>query len=283
MNNRCGLFLSARRTLLIVLALSSLIPLIVTSTAHSSTPQVYVYYNGTVVLYPNGVTEFRLLGTNITPITVYGSQLRLVNGTAYFAPNATELTYVANLSSGVVYLSEPYNFTLVLVLPFSYSLVYSNPPPSSVISSGKFYQVVIRGSTVRAAVVAISEVTTTKTSNNEGLNLVLLLASGLIASNSVLAWALFSLYKARKRGLKEVSQGEDKLEIEEGLNDRDKLVLNAVVNGARALSDIVRVTGLPKTTAYRRVKKLVKEGLLVERREGGKVWYEPNEEKLKGY
>ncbi|WP_425357381.1 hypothetical protein [Metallosphaera yellowstonensis] len=31
---------------------------------------------------------------------------------------------------------------------------------------------------------------------------------------------------------------------------------------------------LPKSTVYRRIKKLVRLGYLVERREKGKIWYE---------
>ncbi|WP_252897076.1 helix-turn-helix domain-containing protein [Metallosphaera hakonensis] len=36
----------------------------------------------------------------------------------------------------------------------------------------------------------------------------------------------------------------------------------------------MRVTGLPKSTVYRRIKKLVKMGYLLEKRERGKIWYE---------
>ena len=79
--------------------------------------------------YPNGVTEFRMLGFNVSPVKVYGSHYEIINGTIYFSPTAEELEYVANLSSGIIRLSEPYNFTLVLVLPYNYSLVYSNPLP----------------------------------------------------------------------------------------------------------------------------------------------------------
>ena len=44
--------------------------------------------------------------------------------------------------------------------------------------------------------------------------------------------------------------------------------------GTKTLADIVRQTGLPKSTAYRRVKKLVKLGYVEEIREEGKIRYE---------
>ncbi|MCQ4342296.1 MAG: helix-turn-helix domain-containing protein [Sulfolobaceae archaeon] len=64
---------------------------------------------------------------------------------------------------------------------------------------------------------------------------------------------------------------EEAVSLEESeLNEREKQVLEAIRAGNKTLSDIVRATGLPKTTAYRRVKKLVKMGLLREvRRRGG--------------
>jgi len=64
---------------------------------------------------------------------------------------------------------------------------------------------------------------------------------------------------------------------ESEINERDKQVLEAIRAGNKTLSDIVRATGFPKTTAYGRVKKLVKLGLVRELREKGKVVYETNE------
>ena len=255
-------------------ALLALLPILATSLLAFATPQVYVFYNGTVIFYPNGVTEFRLLGLNVSPVNVYGSHYEIINGTVYFSPTAEKLEYVTNLSSGVIKLSEPYNFTLILVLPYNYSLVYSSPPPISVVSGNGFYDVVFEGDSVYAAIVSTPRVVQ---SQQNGPNyLVDALVAGLIISNSVLAGSLFALYRTRKE------RREEMVTLEGDIGDRDRLVLEAVTKGARTLSEIVKATGLPKTTAYRRVKKLVKEGYLVERREGGKVWYELNSEKLKG-
>ena len=107
-----------------------------------------------------------------------------------------------------------------------------------------------------------------------------MLALGLVVSNSVLAWALVSLYRSRRTQAK-AEQGVE-VEVDTGLADRDREIIEAVKKGANTLSEIVRTTGLPKTTVYRRVKRLVKEGYLVERREGGKVWYEVTDGKSEG-
>ena len=253
------------------------------SLSGAAEPQVLVYYNGTVVVFPDGVTEFRLVGDNVTPISVQGSAFRLVNGTLFFSPNASKISYVANFSSGVIEVQEPYNVTAYLVLPFNYSLVYASPSPSAVLSKGNVYAVLIRGSSVYAVLSSTPYIGSTSQAKGQGSGpapLVDLLALGLVVSNSVLAWALVSLYRSRKAQGK--TERVEEVEVNQGLADRDRAIIDAVKRGATTLSEIVRATGLPKTTVYRRVKRLVKEGYLVERREGGKVWYEVTDGKSEG-
>ena len=257
--------------------------ILATSLIAVAEPQVLVYYNGTVVVFPNGVTEFKLVGENVTPIIVQGSAFRLVNDTLFFSPNASRIVYVASISSGVVQIQEPYNVTAFLVLPFNYSLVYANPPPSAVFSQGNFYEVLLRGSNIYAVLSSASRVSVSSQASGQSGGpgaLVDLLALGLVVSNSVLAWALVSLYRSRRTQVK-AEQGVE-VEVDTGLADRDRAIIEAVKKGANTLSEIVRATGLPKTTVYRRVKRLVKEGYLVERREGGKVWYEVADGKSEG-
>ena len=143
------------------------------------------------------------------------------------------------------------------------------------VSGNGFYDIIFEGNSVYAAVVGAPRATQTQQGGGPNY-LVDALVAGLIVSNSVLAGSLVALYRARKE------RREEAATLEDDIGDRDRLVLEAVAKGARTLSEIVKATGLPKTTAYRRVKKLVKEGYLIEKREGGKVWYEPNNEKLKG-
>ena len=258
--------------------------ILATSIVAVAEPQILVYYNGTVVVFPNGVTEFKLVGENVTPIIVQNSAYRLVNGTLFFSPNASQITYKTNISSGVVRIQEPYNVTAYLVLPFNYSLVYANPPPSAVFSQGNFYEVLLRGSNIYAVLSGTPRLSVSSQSSSRGSGsgaLVDLLALGLLVSNFVLAWALVSLYRLRRRTQVKLEQGVE-IEVDRGLADRDRAIIEAIKKGANTLSEIVRATGLPKTTVYRRVKRLVKEGYLVERREGGKVWYEVTDGKSEG-
>ncbi len=78
----------------------------------------------------------------------------------------------------------------------------------------------------------------------------------------------------QEEGVESEPETEEAVLDDSVLNERDKQVLDAIKSGANSLADIVRVTGLPKTTAYRRVKKLVRLGLVKEVREKGKVRYE---------
>jgi len=64
--------------------------------------------------------------------------------------------------------------------------------------------------------------------------------------------------------------------VNEKLDDRDLLVLEAIKRGYKTLSEISNFTGIPKTTTYRRLKKLTSLGYLQETREYGRVYYDLN-------
>ena len=142
--------------------------ILATSLTAVAEPQVLVYYNGTVVVFPNGVTEFKLVGENVTPIIVQGSAYRLVNDTLFFSPNASQIVYVANISSGVVQIQEPYNVTAYLVLPFNYSLLYANPSPSAVFSQGNFYEVLLRGSSIYVVLSSTPHISVSSQASSQG-------------------------------------------------------------------------------------------------------------------
>ncbi|MEJ2771749.1 MULTISPECIES: helix-turn-helix transcriptional regulator [unclassified Stygiolobus] len=50
--------------------------------------------------------------------------------------------------------------------------------------------------------------------------------------------------------------------VSEKLDDRDLLVLEAIKRGYKTLTKISNFTGIPKTTTYRRLKKLTSLGYL---------------------
>ena len=271
--------------------------------ASQSYAVITVYYNGTVYAELKGVNDFVLFGQNVTDLRVSGSAYTVENGTIILR-NSTyaTVTYSAYFPGNEIEVREPFNFTLRLVLPSSYSLVYSNPGPVSVLSSTGYYVLTFSGTEVSAAF-SPSPLVTAEVQNAQGGNgptSTFYLIAALIVTNSALAFLVYKLWREirRTRKAEQVSgsserlppvgegvqvervedEDEEAVSLEESeLNERDKQVLEAIRAGNKTLSDIVRATGLPKTTAYRRVKKLVKLGLVREVREKGKVVYETNE------
>jgi len=267
---------------------------------------ITVYYNGTVYAELNGVNDFVLFGQNVTDLRVSGSAYTVENGTVILH-NSTyaTVTYSASFPGNEIRVREPFNFTLRLVLPSSYSLVYSNPGPVSVLSYTGYYVLTFSGTEVSAAY-SPSPLVTTEVRSGQGSNgppSTIYLIAALIVTNSALAYLVYKLWREIKRTRKvepvsgsserlpPVGEGvqverveddnEEAVSLEESeLNERDRQVLEAIRAGNKTLSDIVRATGLPKTTAYRRVKKLVKLGLVREVREKGRVVYETNESGL---
>jgi uncharacterized membrane protein len=271
--------------------------------ASQSYAVITVYYNGTVYAELKGVNDFVLFGQNVTDLRVSGSAYAVENGTIILR-NSTyvTVTYSAYFPGNEIEVREPFNFTLRLVLPSSYSLVYSNPGPVSVLSSTGYYVLTFSGTEVSAAYSPSPPVTAEVQSSQggNGPTSTFYLIAALIVTNSALAFLVYKLWREIKRTRKAepvmgsserlppVREGvqvervedddEEAVSLEESeLNERDKQVLEAIRAGNKTLSDIVRATGLPKTTAYRRVKKLVKLGLVREVREKGRVVYETNE------
>lgn len=95
----------------------------------------------------------------------------------------------------------------------------------------------------------------------------------LIAFDVTLGGIAFLITKdlMEKRSKKETKVND--IIITEGLNERDNKVLEAIKEGARNLSEVIKYTGLPKSTAYRAVQKLVKEGYITIKRENGENVY----------
>ncbi|MCY0859876.1 MAG: helix-turn-helix domain-containing protein [Sulfolobaceae archaeon] len=63
------------------------------------------------------------------------------------------------------------------------------------------------------------------------------------------------------------------LSTSEELIDTDLKVLKAISEGAGTLNQIMKYTGLPKSTAYKSLKRLLKEGKIEKIVENGKVRY----------
>ncbi len=58
-----------------------------------------------------------------------------------------------------------------------------------------------------------------------------------------------------------------------GLDDRDRLILDALRDGEKTASELMALTGIPKTPLYRRLRKLLEAGLIEAVDEGGQRVY----------
>ncbi|WP_225938848.1 helix-turn-helix transcriptional regulator [Metallosphaera sedula] len=249
---------------------------------------VVIYYNGTVVAHLNNVSTFHVIGDNITDLRVIGSKFNLTGGYLFFY-NTSRVTviYVASFPKGVIQGTEPYNVTFNVIVPGTYTFAYIYPPPTSLETRGNLYNLTLQGSSLE-----VLYSTSSQSSSGFGKEDLIILVVVLV-TDAVVGFFLYEYFRSRRRPVTEqvnqnqqMSQAQASQTVEEDekeeeaelttqeLNDRDIMVLESFKRGARTLSDAVRDTGLPKSTVYRRIKKLVKLGYLVERREGGKIWYE---------
>ncbi|ADX86200.1 helix-turn-helix transcriptional regulator [Saccharolobus islandicus] len=247
-----------------------LLPLITVPVIISHSSILNIYYNGTVEAELTGnVNQFVLIGHNITNLKIIGAKYNLSGNTLYLTPSNTTvfIYYNAILPRGVIQINEPYNATINIYLPLNSSINYISPQPYSFNVMSDYYNVTFANvNSVILLYTLSSHVTTTQ---NE-LEIPMIIG-GLISSNAVLvSLIIFLLRRGNVRVLKE----EESVDfVPEVLDERDTIVLEAIKMGTNTLADIVRQTGLPKSTAYRRVKKLVKLGYIEEIREEGKIRY----------
>ena len=251
---------------------------------------ITVYYNGTVVAHLYDVPVFKLFGLNITDLRVSGAHYNLT-GDALVFENSTAVTvvYDATFGQGVIEASEPFNATYYIMVPTTYAFVYISPPPSALVVSGDLYNLTLRGTSInvvyaeQSSVSPINGISPSYSKTPEGSDKMdLVLLGALVTSDAVVGLLLYKNVRARRAQTEgarvaqtaPVSSEEEAELSSEELDDRDMIVLEAFKKGARTLSEAVKYTGLPKSTVYRRIKKLVKLGYLEERRERGSIWYE---------
>ncbi|BBD73842.1 transcriptional regulator [Sulfodiicoccus acidiphilus] len=213
---------------------------------------VYVSYSGQFNLVTNSSLVY-LPFSNSTAITS-NSTFVFRNYTVTFeAPGIHFLTYRGPFPPSNFTLNEPFQANITLILPPGANVEYVSGDLRgfSANSSGiflKFY-----GSYVQV-LYQVPEAP---------LNLELFLVPALAASLGATGYLAYLLF-----GKAPVQNAPY-----EDLDPRDVSVLDAVEMGADTLSKIMDATGMPRTTAYRRVRKLVKLGYVQEVREGGKVRY----------
>ncbi|WP_338599030.1 helix-turn-helix domain-containing protein [Sulfolobus tengchongensis] len=252
--------------LLLLPLLLALMPIII----HAST--LNIYYNGTVEAEINSNDrQFFLIGYNITDLKVIGARYNITGNTLYLNPiNSTVyIYYKSELSKGVIQVNEPYNLTINLYLPLNSSINYISTQPYSFSTVNGLYNITFVNVSKVTLLYASSHVILAQ--NEFGLPAII---GGLVGSDAVLATLILLLWKRRRKEEVEIMKDEEGVDlVTDKLDERDAIVLEAIKMGTNTLADIVRQTGLPKSTAYRRVKKLVKLGYIEEIREEGKVRY----------
>ncbi|QGA55281.1 helix-turn-helix domain-containing protein [Sulfolobus sp. E5-1-F] len=249
-----------------------LLPLITVPVIISHSSVLNIYYNGTVEAELSGnVNQFVLIGHNITNLKVIGAKYNLSGNILYLTPTTTNTTvfiyYNAILPKGVIQINEHYNATINVYLPLNSSISYISPQPYSFNIIGNNYNITfINTNNVILLYTFSSHISTTQ--NEIELPIII---GGLIGSDAALITLILFLLRRKSVEIKEEEESVDF--VPEVLDERDTIVLEAIKMGTNTLAEIVRQTGLPKSTAYRRVKKLVKLGYIEEIREEGKIRY----------
>ncbi|WP_016730251.1 helix-turn-helix transcriptional regulator [Saccharolobus islandicus] len=247
-----------------------LLPLITVPVIISHSSILNIYYNGTVEAELTGnVNQFVLIGHNITNLKVIGAKYNLSGNTLYLTPSNTTvfIYYNAILPRGVIQINEPYNATINIYLPLNSSIDYISPQPYSFNVMSDYYNVTFANVNSVILLYTLSSHVTTAQNELE----IPMIIGGLISSDAVLVSLI--IFLLRRGNIRVVNEEESVDFVPEVLDERDTIVLEAIKMGTNTLADIVRQTGLPKSTAYRRVKKLVKLGYIEEIREEGKIRY----------
>ncbi|MCY0860557.1 MAG: helix-turn-helix domain-containing protein [Sulfolobaceae archaeon] len=265
------------KRLFIVIPLLMIIPFIST-VAFSSSGFVNVYYNGTVnaVLY-NNVSQFILIGYNVTGLKVIGAEYYLANNTLYlknYTSSYAVIQYDATLSRGVIQVDEKENFTIMIYLPTTVTISYIYPQPLSIgVTKNGLYNISLYSD--RVILLYTTQSIPVQRGGGGESNIEIYLLLGLVVVDVVLAYLIVQTLRRGRREERIAEVQEDKIDMisSETLDERDTLVLEAIKMGTDTLAEIIRLTGLPKSTAYRRLKRLVKLGYIEEVREKGKVRY----------
>ncbi len=157
---------------------------------------------------------------------------------------------------GMVTISEPFKSRISMELPYCANISYINHP-CSLLSYNK------------------SDGKTFVTFCTNCITIIYCIKTNSIFSNPFLYIGILSTAGAITIIYKIMRRKSNKVEVQiQDIDERDKKIIEAIKVGADNLTKIAEMSSLPRTTVYRRVKKLVKLGILNEIRENGKVRYE---------
>jgi len=231
---------------------------------------INVYYNGTVVAHIYNESEFTLVGNYAGGLHVIGSKYNFTGNQVDFENGSNVTIYYQTTLKGVVKAQESYNFTLNVILPSNVSISYLSTQPYSFSAVNNFYNISFRN--VDSVLILYAESSATVKNQTDNTEFYLIVALVIIDIILIGLLLRFLLGRRKTPGQKMEEEVTPTI-VNDVLDERDKVVLEAIKNGATTLSEIISKTGLPKATAYRRVKKLVGLGYVEEVRERGKVYY----------
>lgn len=80
---------------------------------------------------------------------------------------------------------------------------------------------------------------------------------------------------------REVTENEEIEILNTEIDETEKKILDAIRNGAKTLNQVMKATGLPKATAYRKIKSLIKKGIVSVKIENNKRMLVVNEKENK--
>ncbi|QGR18427.1 helix-turn-helix domain-containing protein [Sulfurisphaera ohwakuensis] len=232
---------------------------------------INIYYNGTVVAELHNVSEFNLIGDYAGGLKVIGAEYNLSNGHLFLKGNGTIYVYYrATLPKGVIQIQENNNFTISIYLPTNSTITYVTPQPYSFTAINGLYNITFVNVSKVILLYVEAPLPTQKSESTEYQLIILLLIADIV----LISLIVYFFFRRRKEARKVELEEEENTElVTDVLDERDKLVLNALKDGSSTLAEIIRKTNLPKATAYRRLKKLVKLGYVEEVRERGKIRY----------
>ncbi len=123
-----------------------------------------------------------------------------------------------------------------------------------------------------------STTTSTITSPSQGLNPTHL-GIALIVASILVAGYWFTRKKSsggslNNKGTGPGDKGSPNISIvNEALDERDRLIIDALSSGPKTASELMDLTGIPKTPLYRRLRKLIERGIIEYKDEGGSRKY----------
>ncbi|QKR00449.1 helix-turn-helix domain-containing protein [Metallosphaera tengchongensis] len=214
--------------------------------------QVYLteYYNGTVILDFYS-PRFVIVPSNWTLISSHNISR---NGNVLVPTTIPASAEFEVPNQGVINVSEPNVSKVFVILPINSKITYMSPDPVSLIQQGNLINISFDSGNVIVAYYLVDQGTL--------LDNPYLYTTGV--STGLSAYLAFLLW--RRRPQPEVAAPNE-------LDSRDAKILEAIRSGADNLNKISEISLLPRTTVYRRVKKLVALGLVEEVRERGRVRY----------